>query len=72
MQEKIRELREHYGKNFLANAGDNNIMVVIIKHNRKRNEIVIEDFGKKTIEELIEEIDEKLGGQNGNKKSESK
>lgn len=64
MQEKIREIREHYGKNFIASAGDNNIMVIIIKNNRKRKEIVIEDFGKKNIEELIEEIDSKLEGNN--------
>ena len=62
MQEKIKSLSEHYGENFLASAGDNNTMTIIIKHDNKENEIVIEDFGNKTVEEIIEEIDEKLGG----------
>lgn len=64
MQEKIRQIQDHYKKEFLASAGVGNIMVIIIKRNRRKNEITIEDFNKKSVEEIINEIEEQLGGKN--------
>lgn len=52
-KEKINKIAEYLGEKFQGMTGTEENMTIVLKD----KEVIVNDYGKKTIEEIIEEIE---------------
>lgn len=52
-KEKMKKIVEYLGEKFQGMTGTEESMTIVLKE----REVIVKDYGKKTIEEIIEEIE---------------
>ena len=52
-KDKMETISEYFGEKFKGRSGTEESMTIVLKE----REVIVKDYGKKTIEEIIEEIE---------------